>query len=396
LNGGEEWPLGMKDNYSADCILVGGGLANSLIALAMRRAQPHLRIKIIERGDRIGGNHTWSFHSTDFAAPVYEFLKPLIVKSWDGQEVRFPKYRRALGTRYNTVTSERLHDAVMQAFGDDVMLNAEVAGITPSSVELKDGRSLAAPCVIDGRGPPRDGAWQAGYQKFFGLEVELEAPHGLAHPIIMDATVEQIDGYRFVYTLPFDERRILIEDTYYASGTELDDAALEARVRGYASKMGWRIARIIRRERGVLPIPYVGNHDRLWAEAADGQGPRAGLRALLFHPTTGYSLPDAADTALWLSRLERPESEEVARLVRERSAANWERRSFFRMLNRLLFIAAEPHERLNVMQRFYTLPEALIRRFYACDLTLMDKTRILTGKPPVSFFRALACVKERA
>jgi lycopene beta-cyclase len=386
----------IRGDNGADCILVGGGLANALIALALRRSRPDLRIRIIERGDRIGGNHTWSFHSTDFDVPAFDFLRPLVVGSWDSQEVRFPRYARTLSTRYNSISSTRLHDAVMAAFGSDVLLNTDVRDLTASGVTLADGTQLAAPCVIDGRGAFDNAAWAAGYQKFFGLEIELEEPSGLTRPIIMDATVEQIDGYRFVYTLPFTEKRILIEDTYYSSNPSIDGPALEARVRDYAAAKGWRIARVIRKEQGVLPIPYRGNFGAVWKSASGADTPRAGLRAVMFHPTTGYSLPDAARLAQRLAGMEDLTSENVGLMVHAQSQAAWRNRSFFRLLNRLMFVAAEPHERRKVMQRFYTLPEPLVRRFYACDLTFMDKARILVGKPPISFFRALGCIREKA
>lgn len=376
-----------------DCILVGGGLANGLIALALKRRRPALRVALLERGSTLGGNHTWSFHGSDLDLDAHGFVRPLIVKSWSGQEVRFPGYTRKLATPYHSIGSARLHEVISAALGGGVMLDADVLEATPESVTLKDGRRLTAPCVVDGRGAMARTAWRVGYQKFLGLEVELEAPSGLDHPIIMDATVAQLDGYRFVYTLPFDERRLLIEDTYYADGREIAEAVLEGRIRGYAAAQGWRIARVLRREVGVLPIVLSGDGAALWRDAMDGV-PRAGMRAIMFHPTTGYSLPDAARLAGRIASLARLESGIVAPLVRQRSLADWQARSFYRLLNRLLFVAAEPHERLAVMQRFYTLPEALIRRFYAGQSTLWDKTRILTGKPPISFFRALGVVSE--
>lgn len=386
----------MKDESHSDCILVGGGLANSLIALALRHSRPDLKIKIIERDGRIGGNHTWSFHSADLDIAGHAFLRPLVVRSWDSQEVRFPRHTRVLSTRYNSISSSRLHDAVCSAFGERVLFNTNVVEVTASHVTLPGGQRLTASCVIDGRGALEGHAWQVGYQKFFGLEVELERPSGLKRPVIMDATVPQIDGYRFVYTLPFDDRRLLIEDTYYSDRAGLDKPALEERVKAYASAKGWRIERILRQEAGVLPIILSGNIEGLWLDAFDSGVPRAGVRAIMFHPTTGYSLPDAARLARRLSRLDNLASAEVARMVREQSLSAWETRSFYRMLNRLLFIAAKPHERLAVMQRFYTLPEATIRRFYACESTFFDKARILTGKPPVSFFRALQCINEKS
>ncbi|MFX9135220.1 lycopene cyclase family protein, partial [Acinetobacter baumannii] len=82
-----------------------------------------------------------------------------------------------------------------------------------------------------------------GYQKFYGAQIETEVPHGEPHPVIMDATVPQIDGYRFVYTLPFDGSTILIEDTYYSDSSEVDASRLRQRVAEYAAAKGWTIKR---------------------------------------------------------------------------------------------------------------------------------------------------------
>jgi lycopene beta-cyclase len=380
-------------NRPADLILAGGGLSNALIALALRQTRPDLDIRIIEAGDRIGGNKTWSFHSTDFALQHFDFLAPLVVKSWPAQEVRFPRYTRKLAMGYNSISSERLHTVVMGELGDNIIFNARITSASATEVVLEDGRSFEARCVIDGRGLAAKQDWDLGYQKFFGLEVELGAPCGLAHPIIMDATVEQIDGYRFVYTLPFEPTRILVEDTYYSSHADLDVVALERRVKDYITAQRWRMKRIVRRESGVLPILLSGDIHKLWTQKHDV--PQVGLRAFLFQPTTGYSLPDAVKIAEQIAALDEVTPETVSACVRKASFEAWESRGYFRLLNRLMFIVAEPHQRLAVMQRFYTLSEKLIRRFYACDLTIFDKARILIGKPPVAFFKAFTVIKEK-
>ena len=69
---------------------------------------------------------------------------------------------------------------------------------------------------------------------------------------------------------------------------------------------------------------------------------------------------------------------------------------YWRLLNRMLFIAAQPDKRREVMERFYRLREPLIERFYAGRSTWFDKARILTGKPPVAIVPALRCLPERS
>jgi lycopene beta-cyclase len=119
------------------------------------------------------------------------------------------------------------------------------------------------------------------------------------------------------------------------------------------------------------------------------------LRAALFHPTTGYSLPDAAALADAICGLPTLDAISVERLTRERSMRLWRERAFFRLLNRMLFRAARPGERYRVLERFYGLPEALIARFYAARLTRLDKMRILSGKPPVPIAAAIRCLREK-
>ena len=48
-----------SDVVLADVLLVGGGLASSLIALRLKRSRPTLRIIMLERDAHIGGEHTW-------------------------------------------------------------------------------------------------------------------------------------------------------------------------------------------------------------------------------------------------------------------------------------------------------------------------------------------------
>jgi lycopene beta-cyclase len=60
----------------------------------------------------------------------------------------------------------------------------------------------------------------------------------------------------------------------------------------------------------------------------------------------------------------------------------------------MLFRASAPNKRYRVMERFYTLPQPLIERFYAAQASLADKARILIGKPPVPIGAALASIPE--
>jgi len=382
-----------SDVVLADALLVGGGLASSLIALRLKRSRPGLRIIMLEREMRIGGEHTWSHFATDVSPAISEWLGPLIVHDWAGYDVRFPAHRRTLPTHYRAITSGRLHTVMSELLGEDAWLGVEANEVKADSVRLVDGRRLAAPLVIDARGPRRSNRLALGWQKFLGQEVRLAQPHGLTRPIVMDATVAQLDGYRFLYVLPTSGDTLLIEDTRYSDGPALDRAALEADITAYALTQGWQVVEVTREEVGVLPIALAGDIEAYWADEKPGAAD-AGMRAALFHPTTGYSSPDAARTAEMIAGLPRLTTTAVRAAIIEMSKTVWRGRSFYRLLNRMLFRAAEPARRYKVLERFYRLRTPLIERFYAGEATLADKMRILAGKPPVPIGRALGCLSE--
>lgn len=203
----------------------------------------------------------------------------------------------------------------------------------------------------------------------------------------MDATVEQRDGYRFIYCLPFSESEIFVEDTYYADRPSLDVPALRRNIAGYAERQGWSVAEVSREETGVLPVIARGNFAAFWP----GDGPaRAGARAALIHPLTSYSLPDAVRFARHICRLPNLSGASLAAASYDWARAHWQQGSFYRMLTRMLFGAAEPDQRYRLLERFYRLPEPLIERFYAGRSTPADRLRILAGKPPVPVAAAIA------
>ncbi len=55
----------------------------------------------------------------------------------------------------------------------------------------------------------------------------------------------------------------------------------------------------------------------------------------------------------------------------------------------MLFRAAEPDRRYQVLERFYRLGPDLIARFYAAESRRTDQLRILSGRPPVPIGRAM-------
>ena len=375
-----------------DVILVGAGLANGLIAWRLATARPALRILVLEQDAAPGGNHTWSFHDSDLTAAQRAWIAPLVAHHWPGYDVAFPGLARAMAGGYNSIASPDFARVITAGLGDALHADCPVTHVTPTTVTLAGGQVLAARAVIDGRGVRTSPAVALGYQTFLGQEVRLTQPHGLTQPVIMDATVAQDGGYRFVYLLPFTPDTLLIEDTHYVDQGHIAPETLRANIAAYATARGWHIAALLREERGMLPITLAGDFDAYW-EALAGQ-PCSGLRAGLFHPTTGYSLPHAVRLAELVAAQTDLSAPALFAAIRAEAAREWRRQGFFRLLNRMLFLAGSPTLRWRVMQRFYRLQAPLIARFYAGRLTMFDKLRLVSGKPPVPVMEAMAAARK--
>lgn len=366
----------------ADYVLVGGGLQNGLVALAVAAHQPAAKIVMIERGPAPGGNHTWCFHAGDLQPAMQAWIDPAVVARWEGYDVAFPHHVRTLTSPYACVSSDQLAAEVTRTLarpGSQLLTRTSAIAVHADRVVVKreDGavETIKGVAVIDARGPDTDAAPAGcGWQKFVGQELRLAAPHGLARPILMDARLPQTDGFRFMYVLPLAPDRVLVEDTYFSDGTRIDAAHVRAEIAHYCAERGWQIAQVVREETGVLPLPWKWPPPQATAPLVGGYA------GGWFHPVTGYSFPIAARLAELVAT--RPAAELFGSALQALAGAQAKQMKFALRLNTMLFKWFPPDQRFQVLSRFYRLPEPVIRRFYALAMTAMDRARIVVGRPP--------------
>jgi len=398
-----------------DYVLVGGGLQSGLIALALRHTRPDATFAIVERADRLAGNHTWSFHGTDVTESSAAWIDSVIEHRWADHDVRAGGRHRNVAIEYCTVSSEYFAERIERLFAGDasgcrLMLNTDVTRIARDRVTLADGRELLAECVIDNRGPSAERVSDAasesfpgGFQKFWGFELRLPSDWPLPRPVIIDDRVDQADGFRFVYTLPFEARRVLVEDTRFSNNASLDREECAVQVDAYLRLVtGGAIdlsrCEIVREESGVLPMPYRGFRPGSTG-GVGGEAIAGGYRGGWFHAATGYSFPMALRLAEWVA------ATPIDRLAEKLSAEaerQKHRATFARLLNRMLFELVKPTCRYQIFRRFYrVLSEPRIARFYAHRFTAVDAARIVIGIPPgglqpIRFFRSFRPETDRS
>ncbi len=376
-----------------DIAIVGGGLAGGLIALALARSRNDRAVRLLEAGPSLGGNHRWSWFESDLSPAGGELMQAFTQTRWDmGYDVRFPGFARALSTPYRSLASADFASNLERLLPPGTIgIGAPAQGLAADAVTLATGERIAARAVVDCRGFEASGDLSGGWQVFMGRRLRTQSPHGVSRPVIMDAMVEQLDGYRFVYVLPLAEDELFVEDTYYQDTPTLDRSALSARLDQYCAANGWSGA-VVGEETGVLPV-VTGGDFTAFRDAQRIEGVAvAGARGGFSHPLTSYTLPFAVETALAIAADADLPGPQLATMLEARARQHWDETRFYRRLGAMLFGAAEPEDRWRVFARFYRLSEPLIERFYAGRSTLADRARILCGRPPVPLGRALRAI----
>jgi lycopene beta-cyclase len=393
-----------KNTESIKFVVVGAGLSGLILAWRCLSSNPNVSVIIIDSNHIIGGDHTWSFNINDIESSLHEWIEPFIAHTWEKYDVKFKGYSRRLNIPYCTGNSNSLRACVepfIKSGRLKLILDTEVIKLTSFDVTILSGEKLTGDYIFDARGFTFDDNIKLGIQKFYGKTIETVKPHNLKYPIIMDATVAQNDGYRFIYCLPFSKNKILIEDTYYSDGLNFDQDKYNKRIDKYIEANDWTEHKVIRVEKGILPITLAIDSKLIEKRGLKYNEPiKIGMRGNFYHPVTGYSFPDSVRLASKISKTINS-SDKNKRLnldleIRKYKLLLYRRDRYFRLLNRLLFKASLPSKRHLVLQRFYTLSESLIKRFYEGNLHKKDKLRILIGKPPVPVLKALYFFSEKA
>jgi lycopene beta-cyclase len=403
-----------------DYVLVGGGLQSGLLALAIKHYHPEASVLLLERDSKLAGNHTWSYHPGDVPQTCRGWMQPLADYRWSAYEVRLGSFRTRVDLNYATVSSEHFARVITDLFDASPLrgkhpfaATSAVAGkelhgrdldsstlvreprrigmeslwelrtlmhvdrIDAHTVHTQSGETFQGRLVIDCRGKIGQNVrfTGSGFQKFHGFEVLLDRDWTCDVPIVMDSVADQRDGFRFIYTLPFTPRRILVEDTRFSNTPDMDRHESWDLVSRYLESHGFTLVDTVREESGVLPMPF--SPELLPAASSPLAGGYAGG---WFHAATGYSFPLAVAYADAVAS--GPIDAARLRLERLADKHRW-RANFARFLNRLLFRLVAPKYRPTIFRRFYRVlsPEA-IERFYSHNFTAIDAMRIVVGMPP--------------
>ena len=116
-----------------DLAILGGGLAGGLVALALTRRRPEVRLAVIEQAG-LGGNHVWSHFARDVEPTAEWLVEPLISYRWPAYDVAFPAHRRTLEVPYRSITSERFAAVLREQVPPEAFVDGRVQAAEPGQV----------------------------------------------------------------------------------------------------------------------------------------------------------------------------------------------------------------------------------------------------------------------
>jgi lycopene beta-cyclase len=356
-------------------LIAGGGLAGSLAALAMARRRPEIPLLLVEEAEAFGGaERLWLVFEEDLDEEGWELVEPLVSERWEGYYVAFPGQSRKLKAPIAAIRSSDIDRAVRETLRpDQYRLGTKAVAVRDNELVLLGGEKIKADGAVDARGAANLSMLGIGWRKSLAREYRFAEPHQLDRPVLIDATVDQHDGYRFMQCIPLSDMRMRIEDSYFSETPDLDLAQSGARLDAYAAKRRWTPEAVEREETNALPVAIEGDFGAFW-RVGGARVAKLGLRGGFFHPSTGSTIADAARTALMLAKQRDLEGANLHDRFEEEAAALWRRREPYRSFNASAFRTAQ--DRRRIYEELYQLDPATLSRFHSEKLGMLDRMRV--------------------
>lgn len=215
-------------SHRFDYAIIGTGCAGYQLALRMAEEEffNGKKILLIEPEEKQGNDRTWSYWEEGSGRWDH-----LIWKSWSSAEVHAEGFDAVLPLvpyRYKSIRSadfyryaqETLKASGRFAFVKDAVETA-VETLDGVRINTRSGQSFDAGMAFDSRIDPAFFRDQPGYSKvwqhFLGWEVEADRDLFNADCFtLMDFRLRYNDTCSFMYILPQDERRALVEFTFFS------------------------------------------------------------------------------------------------------------------------------------------------------------------------------------
>jgi lycopene beta-cyclase len=351
-------------------VIAGGGLAGCFAALALARHRPDVPLLIVEESERFGGDGYRHFADAELGGEGAALLGAQALDRWPGFYVAFPGFSRKLKAGWSGFAAADLHRAMVETLAPkQYRLGTKVVAVREDALVLDGGEEVRAEGAIDARGAANLSTLDLLYEARLERDYQLKAPHRVDRPVLVDATVDQAGGLRFMQCLPLSEDRLLVADVCVSERAQADSEA-GARLDAYLAARGWAKQRIEASREEARPLPAGGDFAAFW-RLGGARVAKLGLRGGFVNPVTGRTIGDAAETAALLCRQPDFSGAALHDAVEAEAKLLWKKREIQRVI-----VAALAEDRRALLERLYQLEPGLIVRLHADQLGLLDRMRV--------------------
>lgn len=378
-------------NIRYEYVILGAGCAGLSLCYYLLKQGVTEPILILDQKNEFADDRTWCFW--DVEPTPFSHLASKRWNSWtlhvDGEKVE----QRTTLHPYQCITAADFYRAALDRIASYKNVTLRLGEPVEAYKEHDDEtyvstlqNTYTARYVFDGRGLPpgspvfeearRRSVWVP--QKFLGLRLRSKEPvFDPERCKLMDFSVNQERGLRFVYVLPFSEREALVENVYLSEA--------EISIEGHRSELEEYLAAVY----GLSPEDYVvDEEERGYIPMTDYAFPRKlGDRAYSIGMLGGQTRPSTGYTFLRIQRY----CEALARgVVSGDGAPGRIEASRYKLLDKIFlrFMKEHPEECPAVYSRMFRgLPPDTLVRFLTEKSSPLDELRLILAMPKMPFLK---------
>jgi lycopene beta-cyclase len=283
----------MSVKQSIDYLFIGLGASNCLLILELEKKAllSQKKIIIIEPHQKNKKDKTYCFWATDEDA--HNIIEPQCIdKSWS-TVILNGKKQDLDPLSYYHVSSLTLYQKTLSVIDkhDATILQNKISDTEPLKTLIIDNSEYNAKYIFDCRPPKTAPTKKHEYyinQSFVGWQIETKEELFDSHSFtMMDFNIPQDGATQFVYVLPFNSKKALVEVTRFGTDIMQREEG-EALLKNYISQLGdgYQITDI---EIGCIPMTNTS-----FLDENDSTIRNMGARAGHVKPSTGYAFRSMA------------------------------------------------------------------------------------------------------
>lgn len=237
-----------------DIAFIGLG-ASSLSTIKIKYENSSLAMIGIDKNFNSTRNNFFAFWMTDWMKK-FENVTTQSWKSWEFIDANEKVRHHSNDMPYGVIRFQDWKDYCLEKIKNFSYKESNVSSISKINknylISLENGEQISAKKIYDSRGIKLK---EEGLkQHFIGHVIQTSIPHNQSIPKLMDFRVTQEQGLHFMYVLPLDDKKLLVESTIFSKKV-LEDVWYENQIVNYIKDI-LRIEnfKLIDKEKGILPM----------------------------------------------------------------------------------------------------------------------------------------------